>query len=317
MMLRAHCLLLLATLAGTATAAGQGSPGGEVTPPVAAAAAPAVERTERIVVLGGALTESLYALGAGELIVAVDDGSADCAPAAELPQLGYLRAISPEGVLSFAPTRVIALDAAGPPATIAALRRSGVPVDILPEVRDIEAAAERLIRLGEILGHPERGRELADAQRRTLAEVLSRVREDFADSAAPRVLFVFARGGGSLHVGGSGTSADAMITLAGGRNAIAELDGHKPLSAEGALLASPEILLVPSSCVKQVGSGEQLLSHPALVRTPAGRTGRLVVVDDLALLGFGPALPNTVAHLAAAFRTHVSDAPADGAAAPQ
>ena len=77
-----------------------------------AAALPARAQAQRVVSVGSALTEIVYALGAEKMLVGVDTTSLYPAAARSLPQVGYMRALSAEGVLSLKPTLVIATTAA-------------------------------------------------------------------------------------------------------------------------------------------------------------------------------------------------------------
>ena len=72
----------------------------------------------RIVVVGGALTEIAFALGQGESVVAVDSTSFFPMRAAELPRIGYMRALPPEGILSLRPDLLVLSSEAGPPAPL-------------------------------------------------------------------------------------------------------------------------------------------------------------------------------------------------------
>jgi iron complex transport system substrate-binding protein len=93
-----------------------------------------------------------------------------------------------------------------------------------------------------------------------------------------------------MNVSGTGTSADAIITLAGGTNAVQEFENYKPLTAEGAVSAAPEFILVTSRGLESSGGIDGLLKQPGLALTPAGKNKRIIVMDDLLLLGFGPRL---------------------------
>src|SRR5690349_12078465 len=76
----------------------------------------------RIVSIGGAVTEILYALGLKERIVAIDSTSLYPPDAArEKPSVGYMRALSAEGVLGLNPSLVLASEGSGPKETIAVL----------------------------------------------------------------------------------------------------------------------------------------------------------------------------------------------------
>ncbi|MFD0936584.1 ABC transporter substrate-binding protein, partial [Methylobacterium trifolii] len=99
---------------------------GVLAPRPALSATPAA----RIASLGGAVTEILYRLGAGPRIAAVDTTSLYPAEAMrEKPNVGYLRALSAEGLLSVGPDLVIAADGAGPADVLALVREAGVRVE--------------------------------------------------------------------------------------------------------------------------------------------------------------------------------------------
>lgn len=249
---------------------------------------------ERIVSLGGALTELVYALGLGERLVGVDSSSVWPESARALPQVGYQRKISAEGVIALAPSLVLHSDAAGPASALARLREAGIPLAEFADPRDVAGARARIEALAARLDRVERGRELIDALDAELARL-----PEVADEQRPRVLFLYARGADTLLVAGRSTAAAAMIELAGGRNAL-ELDDFRPLSAEAVLAAAPELLLVTSRGLDSVGGSAGLLALPGIAQTPAGRNARILALDDLALLGFGPRTGATLHELAAA-----------------
>ncbi|MBC8653116.1 ABC transporter substrate-binding protein, partial [Providencia vermicola] len=70
--------------------------------------------TERIVTLGGDVTEIVYALGAEQQLVARDSTSLHPEQATKLPDVGYMRMLNAEGVLSMRPTLVLASELAKP-----------------------------------------------------------------------------------------------------------------------------------------------------------------------------------------------------------
>lgn len=238
--------------------------------------------TQRILTLGGAVTETAYALGAEADIVGVDATSLFPDATTKLPNVGYYRALSAEGILALAPTLVITTEDAGPPAALEQVRAAGVKVVALPEAHDAAAASARIRKIGEALGKD--GSTLAAALDTQFAALAVKVK---ARTKAPRVLFVYARGGGTLNVGGTGTAADAMIRLAGGVN-VATFEGYLPLTAESAIGAAPDVVLVTTRGLESLGGAEALWASPGLALTPAGKTKKLIALDDLYLLGFGP-----------------------------
>jgi iron complex transport system substrate-binding protein len=260
---------------------------------------------ERLVGIGGAVTEILFALGVGERLVGSDTSSYYPAAAAALPKVGYQRQIAAEGVISLAPSLVIHTDAAGPPHALAQIASAGIELAEFPEVWTIEAAKDRIRALATRVDRVASGDELIAKLDAELAE-LATLRAKLAGAPlGPSVVFVYARGADVLMVGGRKTAAASMIELAGGRLAF-EHEEFLPLSAEAVIQAAPELLLVTERGLGSVGGEDGMLSQPGLAETPAGRAKRIVAVDDLALLGFGPRTGETLLALARAFHPELA-----------
>jgi hypothetical protein len=97
-----------------------------------------VKDASRIVSVGGAVTEILYALGLADRIVAVDSTSLFPAEALkQKPNVGYMRALSAEGVLGLNPSLVLAIEGSGPKETIAVLEAATVPLVRVPDRHDV------------------------------------------------------------------------------------------------------------------------------------------------------------------------------------
>ena len=262
----------------------------------AAGAAPGAVAPERVVTVGGAVTEIVYALGAGERVVGVDSTSTYPEAAARLPRVGYLRSLSAEGVLSLRPQAVLASADAGPPAALAQLRDTGVRVVTLRQAHTPEALRENVLAVAAALGLEPAGHALAQR----LDQEWRAARAGVVAADRPRVLFLLAHAGNNALAAGADTAADAMIRLAGGVNALAEARGYKPLNAEVAVAAAPEVILITREGLAVVGGVDALIARPGLALTPAAQNRRVVALDALYLLGFGPRAPQAVRELAAA-----------------
>jgi iron complex transport system substrate-binding protein len=249
---------------------------------------------ERIVTLGGDVTEIVFALGAGGQVVGADTSSVYPDAANALPKIGYQRQVPAEGVLALNPTLIIASDEAGPPPALAQLRDAGVRLEIVTAPDSPEGAVAKVEQIAALLERPQDGARVVAALRADLARADARRQ---AVAATPRVLFVYARGANTIMIGGHATGADEMIRLAGGRNAVDGVDGFKPLTAEAAVAAAPDVILVMSRGVDSLGGADALWAQPGLAQTPAAQQRRLVVMDDLYLLGFGPRLGAAVLEL--------------------
>jgi iron complex transport system substrate-binding protein len=112
-----------------------------------------------------------------------------------------------------------------------------------------------------------------------------------------RVLFILSQNPSQLMVGGEKTSAAAMIAYAGARNAISGLSGFKPLTPEAVIAANPDVLLLTDQGIKSVGGIGGVLRLPGIKQTRAGREQKVVSLEAMYLLGFGPRMPLAVAEL--------------------
>lgn len=256
---------------------------------------------ERIVSLNGDITEIIFALGMGDYVVGVDS-SATYPPerTKALPNIGYQRRLSSEGILALNPTLVIGDEAAGPPEALAQIRAAGVPVAITADPPTLDAPVQKIRFVAQALGIPQRGERLAaqvDAEIARARDLANRI------ANPPHVLFLYLRGTDVQQVAGSDTPIDVMITAAGGLNAGAEagIVQFKPLSPEVVIAAQPDVILVLAKGLESVGGVDGLLSIPGLADTPAGKQRRIVALDDLYLLGMGPRTGQALADLAIAF----------------
>jgi iron complex transport system substrate-binding protein len=246
----------------------------------------AQERTpERIVTLGGSITETVHALGFGDRIVAVDEASIYPEEVTRLPLVGYYRTLSAEGVLSLAPDLVVGSAASGPPQVIRQIRGAGVRVELIPDAKRPEDAADYVRAVAAALGAVDAGERLAVEVEREIAEA----RRLVADAGAlPSAVFVWGRGNGVLSIAGSGTGADVMFAEAGVANAAGALDGYQPMNPEALIVSDPEVIVVPEHTAEELGGIDALLRQPGIGATRAGRARRVVTVDLLAFVGFGP-----------------------------
>lgn len=246
--------------------------------------------TVRIVTLGGAITETVFALGAGAQVVGVDKSSTYPASVNRLPNVGYFRNAGAEGILALAPTLVIA-DTGSAPATIAQLRSAGVRVMLMPVGESMAVDVERIKRIGAILGVTPRAEALAAT---VTAGVERAEREVSTKRTRPRALFIYARGMGTLFVAGANTGAAEMLRLAGAVNVASQFDGYKPFTAEAVATSGADVIVLPERGLASLGGIDALLALPGMSQTPAARARRVVTVDDGLLLGFGPRLPEAI-----------------------
>lgn len=262
----------------------------------AAATAESYPDAGKVLSIGGSITEIIYALGEEGRLVGRDTTSSFPPEATALPDVGYVRALSPEGVLSVGPDLIIADEGAGPPEAISVLQGAKIPFVEVPEAYTAEGIATKITTVAEALGVAEKGAALSEKVKADLAEVSG---VSAGVETPKKVLFILSLQGGRIMAGGAGTSADAIITLAGGQNAVSGIEGYKPVTDEAIIAAQPDVILMmdrgeASADASANGSADHgaakvgALAMPVIQTTPAGKNGAIVFMDGLLLLGFGP-----------------------------
>ena len=239
----------------------------------------------RIVSAGGTLTEIAYALGAGDMLVGVDTTSYFPEATDQLPKIGYMRALSSEGILSLDPSMMLASPDAGPPPVIQQLKQSGLRIENFDYPQTPEGVADMIRHVAEVVNRKTEAERLIQNLQVDAAKLAGHVQKQ---TLRPRVLFILDVGRGAPMAGGRDTSAEAIIKLAGGVNAMDGFEGFKPLNAEAIILANPDILLVTDRTLRLSNGADKIFAMPGIASSRAGRERKLIAMDGLMLLGFGP-----------------------------
>lgn len=255
--------------------------------------------TTRVVTLGAAVTETAFALGAGDAVVAVDQSSLYPEAARTRPQVGYFRVLGAEALLSARPTLVLAADGSGPPPTLAQVQAAGVTLVQAPGGARVNDVAAMIVRVADALGRVDAGKVLVDTLR---AQVARAEAAAAAMPARPKAVFVQAQERGAFGLAGDSTAASSLFALAGADNAVRGFEGYRPVTAEALAAARPDVVVVTARTAQMAGGAEALLRHPGLAGTPAAKAGRVIVLDD-ADLAFGPRLGEAALKLNAALRS--------------
>jgi iron complex transport system substrate-binding protein len=225
--------------------------------------------TSRLVSIGGAVTEIVYALGEGGKLVARDSTSFYPRDAMALKDVGYMRALSPEGVLSVNPSAILMIDGSGPTEAIDVLSKASVPIVHIPEGFDREAIVSKIKAVGKALNVEGKAEELA-AKVGADVDAASAVVADIPQDKRKRVLFVLTMQNGKIMAAGQHTAAAGILKLSGAVNATSDFHGYKALNDEAILSANPDVILM----MNDGGPGatdEEVLANPAIALTPAGR----------------------------------------------
>ena len=264
-------------------------------PPVQANEVDTLGNASRIVAIGGSITEIVYALGEEHRLAGRDSTSLYPDAALALPDVGYMRQLSPEGVLSVDPDGMLALEGSGPPEALDVLKKASVPLVMVPETFDRDGILAKIRAVGKALGVEAE----ADGLTRSVgAELDAATALTAGIDDRRRVLFVLSLQGGKVLASGTGTAADGMISLAGGVNAVTGFSGYKQLTDEAIIEARPEIIMMMARGGDLDIAEAELFALPALAATPAARNRKLVKMNGLYLLGFGPRTASAIRDLA-------------------
>jgi iron complex transport system substrate-binding protein len=248
------------------------------------------EQPQRIVSLNGAVSEMLCALGLEDQIVGVDITSNYPASLQKKPRVGHNINISAEGVLALNPTIVLGLKNQLTPQLQEQLRQAGAAITLFKQDYSIQGTRSLLLQLAQAVKAKDKGEILLQKFDRQIHALK-------ISSLDTKVLFIYARGAGTMLVSGSGTSVDAIIRLAGARNAVQEFSDFKPLSAESLVTANPDVILMFDDGLKSIGGIPGLLHIPGIAQTTAGKNKKVITMEGELLSGFGLRLPQAIQEL--------------------
>ena len=240
----------------------------------------------RLVSIDGAITEIIYELGSEKNLVAVDSTSLRPHAATELPNVGYMRALSAEGVLSVQPSDIITTQGAGPKEAIEQLKQAGVNVHVIHQPYTTEGIKNTIKQVGEVLDKQAQAKALTMQLNKDLAPLKQKIANSQAGQSA---LFFLGMQGNQLMAAGMHTQADALLNIAKLKNANANSHGYKPLSKEAVLSINPDIIVIASNpSAATTGLKEQFAYSKAFANN------KILVASTDELLGFGPRFPQAL-----------------------
>lgn len=312
--------LVLAALASACSGAGGASPAATPSalaseasaPPSASPAAAfpltvtddegtAVEITEepqRIVSLTPATTEILFALDAGDRVVATDDGSDYPEEAVALPDVATFSSVDVEKVVDMEPDLVIAGGLGfTPPDAIARLRDLDLPV-IVVYASSVEAVYEGIELLGEATGSPETAARVTADMRTEIDEIGAAV----ADAGTkPRVLYEVGYDAttGAIYAPADESFVAEMVTLAGADTITTGDPNTYEISLETLISKDPEIIILGTNPFYSP-TPESVADRPGWDAITAVRNGDVRPVRDIEITRPGPRLPLGLRNLATA-----------------
>jgi iron complex transport system substrate-binding protein len=248
------------------------------------------KNSHKIVTLNGAVTEIVAALGHENEIVGVDVTSTfpeNIKTTAK--DLGHVRSLSIESIMELQPTMILATAKDLSPELAEKIKSAGIDTYVFNQEFSVEGTKKLIEEVATAL-HNTDFKKLQDKIDIDLTQVKPL-------SKTQKVLFIYARGAGTLMVAGKNTPIERTIALAGGHNAFSEFEDFKPLTPESLIKGNPDVLLLFNSGLESLGGIEGLLKIPGVATTTAGKNKKIIALDGGLLSGFGPRLGEAAVEL--------------------
>jgi iron complex transport system substrate-binding protein len=221
----------------------------------------------RIISLSTSNTEILFALGAGNSVVGVDDSSKqdleeNISELQEISAVGSYVQINVEKVVELQPDLVLAVPYQKQ--TIERLETLGLPVVVL-EATSIESVLTTIELIGTIIDREEEASILLSSLRQRLENIKKKTSELIEK---PTVLYLYE----PLWIAGSGTMADDLLQIGGGVNIFSEVDGAKEVDMETIISRDPQVIF----CVQGYAATlEYIMGETRLNGVAAIKNGRV------------------------------------------
>jgi iron complex transport system substrate-binding protein len=259
---------------------------------LAGSAAPATV-PHRIISLSPTATETLFAIGAGKQVVAVDDQSDYPAQAPRTKLSGFTPNV--EAIAGYRPDLVVV--SYDPGGLVSGLRGLGIRVLVQDAAKDFAGMYAEINQLGGVTGHSSQASKLVARMKRQIAALVAK------STRRARGLTVYHELEPDLYSVTSKTFIGKVYALFGLKNIADAADsagsGYPKLSAEYVVDQSPDIVVLADiRCCGQ--SARTVAARPGWKNVAAVRTGTIVRVDDSIASRWGPRVVNFVRAIAAA-----------------
>lgn len=231
---------------------------------------------QRLISTDAGATELIFSLGLEKSLVAVDVTSQLPKDHQPLPNIGYHRNLSAEGLLSLEPTTVIGSEFMGPPPVVSALQQARVQLVRLPSAKTSAQLRSNIDELAAALQQNERGKALI----KHLDQQLSALHD--LPLKGQKIAFLLSVDTAKLRLAGTGSSGVALINLLAG-NSVAEFNNYQTVSAESLMAMQPDIILVAGKNIS-TAVDELLAANPILLHSPAGLNQRIIAVNGSTLV---------------------------------
>ena len=230
------------------------------------------EQPRRIIALIPSLTEIVFDLGRGDLLVGATQYAKEPPEAANLPRVGSYLHLDIERIVALRPDLCLAVRDGNPEHLIKRIEKLGIPVFAF-DSQDLPEIIESVKLMGNLLNSTERAIEIIQQMQLKIDAVEKRVQNT---KTRPGVFFQI--DANPMVSAGQNTFIDRLITMSGGRNYAAGTTTYPRYSWEDILVMQPEVVIIASMAggYTKEQLKEAWIKWPQI---PAVKTGRVHVVD--------------------------------------
>ena len=236
------------------------------------------ETPTRIVSLSPCNTEILFAVGAGDRVVAGTTYDSYPLEAVNLSKIGGFSSVNIEAVVNLSPDLILAEDGNGLD-TINALKNLDLKVVTL-NPKTMDDIIENILLVGNITGNDDTAASLTANMTQQISDITD-MTKDIPNSRKPRVLYIVWHD--PMYAAGAGSYPDDLIRIAGGKNII-EPEGWPVISIEDVVDKNPQIIICSGMGGGSYTIMEAITGNQVLAQTDAVKNNNVYPVDD----------PNTV-----------------------
>lgn len=247
----------------------------------------------RIVALANGSAETVAALGLAKTLVGRDIASTT-PKLKSIPVVTSGHQVIAEKVISLKPNLVIIDSNVGPKSALESIKKAKIKVAIIPEAWNLTDIYKKITAIGLLVNESKQAVQLISNMKSSISKSKSTL------TWQPKVIFLYLRGPSAIYlIGGPGSGADSLINAIGGIDVGAKTlkNPFSVLTSEALIAANPDVFLVMTNGLKSVGGVSGLLKLPGVLQTNAGKTKKILSVDDSLLLSFGPRTPELLARM--------------------
>ncbi len=250
---------------------------------------------QRIISLAPSNTELLFAVGAGSQVIAREEFSNYPEEALALPSIGgSMGKYDTEQMVALKPDLVLASPLTAPE-TLQALKDLGFAIVVIPNPANLDEMYANIELVGEVTGHADEARALADRLKERQQKILAVVEKA---TKKPKVFYELdaSQDPSKPWTSGPGTFIDQLITLAGGVNVGASLQGEwAQISLEELLVQDPDIILLGDS--NWGVTVESVAQRAGWEKLSAVKNGKVFPINDDLISRPGPRQVDGLAEL--------------------